>query len=118
MAGQICAIFERETESKIKLIGAWMQFPQNLEIVPDMANFLEIGHIAPMLSNYIRNEPYHIVPNDSTDVGNGCKFIAGAFVMGQNNIAPNKNGGRPNIDYKYVMKQNGGITILVREKIS
>jgi hypothetical protein len=48
MAGQICPIFERETEENINLIGAWMQHPVNLKIVPDSANFMEIGHIAPI----------------------------------------------------------------------
>jgi hypothetical protein len=115
MAGQICPIFERETEEKIVLIGAWMQHPVNLKIVPDEANFLELGHIASMLSTFIRNEKCREVPNHETDVGRGCKFISGAFIMGAQHPAPNEPGGRPEKDCKYVMKQNDGVIILIRE---
>ena len=115
MAGQICPIFECEAEEKINLIGAWMQHSINLKIVPDEANFIEIEHIAPMLSAFIRNEECREVPNKETDVGHGCKFISGAFVMGEEHPAPNERGGRPGKDCEYVMKQNDGVTILVRE---
>ena len=115
MADQICPIFERETGEKINLIGAWMQHPVNLTIVPDEANFLEIGHIAPVLSAFIRNEKCREVPNHETDVGRGCKFISGAFIMGAQHPAPNEPGGRPKKDCEYVMKQNEGVIILVRE---
>jgi len=115
MAGQICPIFERETEEKINLIGAWMQHPINLKIVPDEANFMEIGHVAPMLSAFIRNEECREVPNNETDVGRGCKFISGAFIMGATHPAPNERGGRSGKDCEYAMKQNDGVTILVRE---
>lgn len=82
MAGQICPIFERGIGENINLIGAWMQHPVNLKIVHDEANFLEIGHIAPMLSAFIKNENCREVSNDSTDVGRGCKFLSGVFIMG------------------------------------
>lgn len=35
-----------------------MLFPINLEIVPDSANFMEIGHVGPMLSSFIKNESH------------------------------------------------------------
>lgn len=118
MSGQICPIFERENEEKINLVGAWMQHPINLKIVPDEANFLEIGHIAPMLSAFIRNEACREVPNSEIDIGRGCKFISGAFIIGENHSAPNEKGGLPEKDYEYYMKQNDGVVILVREKKS
>ena len=118
MAGQICPIFERETEEKINLIGAWMQHPVNLKIVPDAANFMEIGHIAPTLSAFIRNEVCREVPNRETDAGRGCRFISGAFIMGAKHPAPNERGGRPGKDCEYVMKENDGVIILVREYTS
>lgn len=118
MAGEICPIFERESEEKINLIGVWMQHPINLKTMPDELNFLEVGHIAPMLSSYIRNEPCRQVPNESVEVGRGCKFLGGAFIMGSQQPAPTEPGGRPGVDCNYSMKQNGGVVILVREKLS
>ena len=114
MSGQICPIFERKDEENITLIGAWMQHPINMKIVPDEVNFMEIGHIGPMLSAFIRNEKCKEVPNDETDVGHGCKFVSGAFIMGVDHPAPNETGGRPGRDYEYVMKVNDGIIICVR----
>ncbi len=118
MHGEICPIFERSDSENISLIGTWMLHPINLEVVPDSANFMELGHIAPMASSYFENEPYRQIPNEETDVGNGCKFIGGAFLMGHDHPAPNEECGKKGEAYKYVMKDNDGVTILVREKIA
>ena len=118
MSGEICPIFERVDGENITLIGAWMLHPVNLEVVSDDVNFLELGHIAPMAASYFENEPYRQVANEETDVGNGCKFIGGAFLMGHDHPAPNEVGGENGEEYEYAMKDNGGVTILVRTKIS
>lgn len=117
MAGQICPVFESGIDEIINLVGVWMEYPVNLKTMPDAANFLELGHIAPMLSAYIKNESCRIVSNETTDVGHGCKFLGGAFIMGNNHPAPNENGGYPGVDFNYFMKENEGITILVRDKV-
>lgn len=117
MAGEICPIFERTSDEEINLIGAWMLHPVNLDVIPDSYNFLEIGHIGPMLSKFVRNEPCREIPNRATEVGNGCKFLHGAFIMGHNHPSPNEPGGEPGVFYNYDMKQNDGVIILVRDKI-
>lgn len=116
MGREICPLFDRDDGEKITLVGAWMLHPVNLHIVPDSANFLELGHMGPMAASYFKNEPHRLVPNNKTDLGSGCKFIGGAFVMGADHPAPNEAGGRPGNVFEYVMKNNGGITICVRER--
>ncbi|MBU2430290.1 MAG: hypothetical protein KKH99_06315, partial [Proteobacteria bacterium] len=118
MAGQICPIFERLSDDTITIIGAWMQHPINIQIIPDEYNFIEIQHISPILSSYLKNELCRSIPNDSTNVGRGCRFETGAFIMGCNHPAPNEKGGIYGRDFEYKMKDNQGVTILVREKIS
>jgi len=118
MSRQICPLFDRSHGEKITLVGAWMMHPVNLQLVPDSANFMELGHIGPMAASYFRNESHRQIPNDETDVGNGCVFIGGAFMMGSAHHAPNEAGGLPGIDFVYVMKDNNGITICVREQRS
>ena len=116
MPGDICPIFERKDGDEITLVGAWMQHPVNLRIVPDSANFLELGHIGPMVASYFKNEPYRQISNDETDVGRGCKFVGGAFMMGHDHPSPNEAGGQPEIEFEYLMKDNDGVTVCVRER--
>lgn len=118
MAGQVCPIFEQAEGDKLSLIGTWLQFPQNLEIVPDEVNFMEIGHVAPMLSAYLRREPTRRVNNDEVHVGNGVEFAGGAFIMGASNKAPNELGAVPGVDFEYILKMNNGIPILIRSSLA
>lgn len=116
MGREICPIFNRDDGEKITLVGAWMMHPVNLKIVPDYINFMELGHIGPMAASYFRNEPHRQVPNSETDVGRGCRFVGGSFLMGHDHPAPNEKGGSPGVEFDYAMKDNGGVTICVREK--
>ena len=117
MPGQLCPIFERENDEKLNLIGVWLEFPENLNIVPDEVNFLELAHIGPMLSKYLKKEKCKKIKNDETDIGRGCKFIGGGFIMGVIHPAPNEVNGKPGKDWEYEMTQNNGITICVREQL-
>ncbi len=118
MAGEICPIFERSEQDheRIDLIGAWMLHPQNLRILPEGMMFAELGHIAPMAAAFFRKEKHRKVPNKLTDVGNGCEFQNGAFVMGDRHAAPNEPNGAPGKHFDYVMKNNGGTIILIRSR--
>lgn len=117
MAGQICPIFEKKEGDNLSLIGAWMLHPVNLKIIPDEANFMELRHIGPMLSSYIKKEPCRQVENKETNVGNGVVFLGGAFIMGHDNKAPNEKGAISNLDCLYILKSNNGVAILIREKL-
>lgn len=118
MAGQICPIFERKDEDNLTLIGAWMLHPINLKIVPDEANFMEIRHVGPMLSSYLKKEQCRQVPNKEVNVGNGVVFQNGAFIIGINHKAPNEKGGIPKVDCNYILKSNNGVAILIRENFN
>ena len=118
MAGEICPIFERSEQDNetISLVGAWILHPQNLRILPEGMMFGELGHIAPMAAAFFKNENYRTVSNKRTDVGNGCEFQNGAFVMGEQHAAPNEPNGASGKQYDYLMKNNGGTIILVRSR--
>lgn len=116
MAGEMCPLFERTGGDRITLIGAWMLHPVNLDIVPDSANFIELGHIGPMVAKYVRDEPCRQVNNDAIDLGRSCKFLGGAFLMGHAHPAPNEVEGTPGSAFDYEMKDNDGITICIRER--
>ena len=121
MAHEICPIFDRESDDRVTLVGAWMQFPQNLTSTYGDSKdwvFMELGHIAPMAKAFFTREPYRQVTNHVTELGRGCKFVGGAFMMGHDFPAPNEDGGRPGADYEYEIKNNQGIGICAREKTS
>jgi hypothetical protein len=111
----ICPIFDRCERDKITLVGAWMMHPVNFETMPSGIRFT-LGHVGPMLARYFGDEPYRQIPNAVSDVGRGCRFVGGAFWMGHNHPAPNERGGRPGIEFEYVLKRNAGTTICVRTR--
>ncbi len=117
VAYETCPIFERAKDDaeRIDLVGVWMAHPQNLELIGPDSVFTELAHIAPMVTDYMKNEPFRKVPNDEVDIGRGCRFERGAFLMGHNHPAPNEEGGRPGINFEYYMKNYKGIIICQRE---
>ena len=116
MPGDICPIFQRSEgdPENITLIGAWMMHPQNMGIMPRDLAYRDAGHIAPMLASYTQNKPHRRINNERTDVGNGCAFEHGAFIMGESHPAPNEPGGAAGSRFTYEMRRNGDAIILVR----
>lgn len=109
---QACPIFKKDGE-RLSLIGVWLQFPQNVDILPTSVLFADLGdNIGAMAARYIETEEWHRIENTETECENGVKFVAGAFLMGTGNNAPNRDRDR---DAKYILRDQDGIAILVRE---
>lgn len=109
---QVCPIFKKDGE-RLSLIGAWLQFPQNIDIMPTSALFAELGdNIGSMVARYFDNEEWHRIDNMETECENGVKFLDGAFLMGTGNKAPNRDRDP---DARYVLRDHGGTAILVKE---
>ena len=92
-----------------------MQHPVNLEVSPDLDMYPELGHVRALMSNYFANEEVRTVKNSTVSLGRGCGFEGGSFLMGVEHAAPNEPDGQA---YEYVMKDNDGVIICVREKSS
>jgi len=122
MAG-ICPIFEKIDQQNVNLVGLWVEIPSILDFAHDNTKalqiaFMEAGHWAPELVKFYNTKNCRTVKNTEINVGNGCKFISGVFIMGQNNPAPNEKNGLPDKNYNYSMKLDNEVTILIREKLS
>jgi hypothetical protein len=117
MNWEICPIFDRCEPGRITLVGAWMMHPMTAETMPNGISST-LGHIGPMLARYFGDEPYREIPNGVIDMGKRCRFVGGVFWMGHDHPAPNESGGRPGIEFEYVIKRNAGTTICVRTRKS
>ena len=112
----ICPIFERTEDAHLKLVGAWMQFPQNVDMYAELGDVPELRNVGPIIASFFKKEPCKVVPNSKIDLGNGCAFIGGGFVVRQDTTAPNEVVDGHVARYGYTIEENNGVLICVREQ--
>ena len=95
-----------------------MQHTIRITRLQDSPATQDLGPIGPEILELIHTRPCRHVPNFETDLGRGCKFIGGAFLMTEGQPAPNEAKGEPGVAFSYLIETHDGVPVCIREPIS
>ncbi len=115
MGNEVCPIFDgNRVDNKLTLVGVWMEFPQNLNLVPDKVLFSNQRELGPVLAKFLQENEIRQIPNTEVNLGSGNTFYNGHFLMCGNHPAPSEPGGVPNSKFDYAMEDQNGVVVCVR----
>jgi hypothetical protein len=109
MTSSICPIFDEQK----RFIGLWAQ---NENFFPSFGSLAELASLAEPTLQALTKLPQRRISNNSIEVGNGVRFEKGAFIMINNEKAPNEELTSPESENAYVLVDYLGIACLERCK--